>query len=92
MNRIKNLFIVFLYLLSFTTAYGREEKNDYELIWKEDFKGKSINYELIWKEDFKGKSINFEKWSKITRGKADWRKYIYNNCLPRIFSVSDLLQ
>ena len=41
MNRIKNLFIVFLYLLSFTTAYGREEKNDYELIWKEDFKGKS---------------------------------------------------
>ena len=77
MNRIKNLFIVFLYLLSFTTVYGREEKNDYELIWK---------------EDFKGKSINFEKWSKITRGKADWRKYIYNNCLPRIFSVSDLLQ
>ena len=64
MNRIKNLFIVFLYLLSFTTAYGREEKNDYELIWK---------------EDFKGKSINFEKWSKITRGKADWRKYMSDN-------------
>lgn len=64
MNKIKGLLIIFLYLLSLPVTYARGGKNDYELIWK---------------EDFKGKSINTGKWSKITRGKSDWRKYMSDN-------------
>lgn len=64
MNIIKGLLIIFLYLLSLPVTYARGGKNDYELIWE---------------EDFKGKSINTGKWSKITRGKPDWRKYMSDN-------------
>ena len=71
MNKIKGLLIIFLYLLSLPVTYARGGKNDYELIWE---------------EDFKGKSINTGKWSKITRGKPVENKGIAPNDTARFLT------
>lgn len=33
-------------------------------------------YELVWKDDFRGKDLDAAYWSEISRGTADWRKYM----------------
>jgi len=33
-------------------------------------------YRLIWKDDFRGRQLDSAKWSGITRGPADWRRYM----------------
>lgn len=33
-------------------------------------------YELVWKDDFRGRELDSTKWSRITRGPADWRRHM----------------
>ena len=33
-------------------------------------------YELVWQDHFRGRHLDETKWSKITRGQADWRNYM----------------
>ena len=33
-------------------------------------------YELVWKENFCGRTMDDRYWSKISRGRADWRRYM----------------
>lgn len=58
------LLIIFTFVLSIPMAYAMGEKDEYKLVWKEDFKGRSIDN---------------DKWSKITRGKSDWNRYMSSN-------------
>lgn len=60
--KMKNvLLITFLYILSIPMASAMGGKDEYKLVWK---------------EDFKEKSIDDGKWSKIPRGKSDWNRYM----------------
>lgn len=61
MNRINALLLIFVCLLPIHNANAWKEKD---------------GYRMIWKEDFKGRSIDNDKWSKITRGKSDWNRYM----------------
>ena len=38
--------------------------------------GGKDEYKLVWKENFRGKSIDDSRWSKIPRGKPDWKRYM----------------
>lgn len=42
-------------------------------------------YELVWKDTFSGKSLDETKWSRITRGKSDWRNYMSQD--DRLFGM-----
>lgn len=33
-------------------------------------------YKLVWRDDFRGRTLDEDKWSRITRGSADWRNYM----------------
>lgn len=55
------LLIIFTFVFSIPMAYAMGEKDEYKLVWKEDFKGRSIDN---------------DKWSKIPRGKSDWNRYM----------------
>ncbi len=61
MNKRNALLIIILYLLSIPVVFARGGKNDYELVWK---------------ENFRGNVIDTDKWSKIPRGKPDWKRYM----------------
>ena len=61
MNRINALLIILVCLLSIHDANARGEKNSYRMVWKENFRGKSIDH---------------DRWSKIPRGKPDWKRYM----------------
>lgn len=61
MEKRSILLFIFIYLFSIPTAFAWGGKNDYKLVWKETFKGKSIN-------------SNY--WSKIPRGTSDWKRYM----------------
>ena len=37
---------------------------------------KGQEYELVWKEDFRGRKMDGDKWARIERGPADWRRYM----------------
>lgn len=64
MSKRNVLLIIFIYILYIPSVYSRDEKNDYELVWK---------------ENFNGRSIDDSKWSKIPRGKSDWNRYMSSN-------------
>lgn len=36
-------------------------------------------YELVWKDSFRGRELDDTKWSRITRGRPDWRNYMSLN-------------
>ena len=55
------LLIIFTFVLSIPMAYAMEGKDEYRLVWK---------------ENFRGKSIDDSRWSKIPRGKPDWKRYM----------------
>lgn len=61
MNRINALLIILVCLLSIpdTHAWGGKD-----------------GYRMVWKENFRGKSIDDSRWSKIPRGKSDWNRYM----------------
>ena len=61
MNRINALLIILVCLLSIpdTHAWGGKD-----------------GYRMVWKENFRGKSIDDSRWSKIPRGKSDWKRYM----------------
>ena len=61
MNRINAFLIILVCLLSTPDANA----------WK----GKD-GYRMVWKENFRGKSIDDSRWSKIPRGKSDWNRYM----------------
>lgn len=55
------LFTIVFFILSFQAVVCQERENSYKLIWKENFRGNSVDEEL---------------WSKIPRGKSDWNRYM----------------
>lgn len=56
-NYKKLLAVIFTAFTCFLYSYGEE-------------------YKLVWKDDFKGKSFNEKYWSKIPRGGSDWNRHM----------------
>lgn len=40
------------------------------------FSAAAQEYELVWKDSFRGRELDGSRWSLISRGRADWRKYM----------------
>lgn len=53
--------IITLHFLAATAMLAQRPKGDYELVWEENFRGKHIDE---------------ENWSKIPRGRSDWKRYM----------------
>jgi beta-glucanase (GH16 family) len=72
MNTFSNINRLFIGLfLSLTTLSICAQNDSPDKKWK-----------LVWKEDFKKKTLNEKYWSKIPRGKSDWNNYMtdYDSC------------
>ena len=66
MNRVLLLLIAPIFLLTATQCTQRDNN-------------KGGKWNLVWEDDFKGKSIDETKWSRIPRGQSDWNNYMSNH-------------
>lgn len=51
----------------------------YQVLAQPDIRKRAGNYELFFKDDFKGKVIHWKAWSKIKRQPYSWSKYMSDN-------------
>ena len=69
LNYINRFFLAFFFCLITFSVSAKGDSPDKK--WK-----------LVWKEDFKKKTLNDKAWSKISRGKSDWNNYMsdFDSC------------
>lgn len=64
---IKNIILLVITLLIVSCSTKKENNQKQESSWK-----------VVWNEEFEGKHLDTTKWTKISRGTADWNNYMSN--------------